>query len=217
MNDDVPSAVQALRAEYRRSTLDESCVVKDPLEQFSLWFKEALRSDLPEANAVILSTATLDGSPSGRAVLLKDVSKRGFLFFTNYASRKGQDLAANPRAALTFLWSELERQVRVEGRVERCPAEESDRYFHQRPVGSQVAAAISPQSDVVPSREWLELRVQEMVTTLGDRPVPRPPHWGGYWLAPTRIEFWQGRENRLHDRLQYRLVDRAWLISRLAP
>jgi len=192
-------------------------MAREPHEQFGRWFQDALRSDLPEANAVILSTATLDGIPSARAVLLKDVSRRGFLFFTNYASRKGRELAANPRAALTFLWSELERQVRVEGTVERSSSEESDQYFQARPVGSQIAAAISPQSDVVPSRAWLEQRIAERTAASPDGPIPRPSHWGGYWLVPSRLEFWQGRENRLHDRIEYRLVNGVWQTARLAP
>jgi pyridoxamine 5'-phosphate oxidase len=206
-----------LRRDYVLQGLSESDVDADPFQQFRAWFSDALAAHLIEPNAMILATATKDGRPSARAVLLKGFDERGFVFYTNYESRKGQELAENPWAALVFLWEELERQIRIEGRVERCSAEESDRYFRSRPLGSRLSATLSHQSQVISSREVLEHRLQELITENANGDVPRPSYWGVYRLSPTSIEFWQGRPNRLHDRLRYRVNDGIWLLERLSP
>ncbi len=196
--------------------LNESDVDPNPLKQFEVWYGEALASGVPEADAMTLATATTDGAPDARIVLLKSFDGRGFVFFTNYQSRKAQELAANGRACLLFYWLPLKRQVRIEGTVEKVSAAESDDYFHTRPWGSKLGAWASDQSRVITSRENLEKRFAEFESEFADN-VPRPPHWGGYRLAPTAIEFWQGRDNRLHDRIRYRLQDKSWRIERLAP
>jgi len=199
------------------NTLNESDVDPNPLKQFEVWYGEALASGVPEADAMTLATATTDGAPDARIVLLKSFDGRGFVFFTNYQSRKAQELAANGRACLLFYWLPLKRQVRIEGTVEKVSAAESDDYFHTRPWGSKLGAWASDQSRVITSRENLEKRFAEFESEFADN-VPRPPHWGGYRLAPTAIEFWQGRDNRLHDRIRYRLQqDKSWRIERLAP
>ena len=199
------------------NTLNESDVDPNPLKQFEVWYGEALASGVPEADAMTLATATTDGAPDARIVLLKSFDGRGFVFFTNYQSRKAQELAANGRACLLFYWLPLKRQVRIEGTVEKVSAAESDDYFHTRPWGSKLGAWASDQSRVITSREDLEKRFAEFELEFADN-VPRPPHWGGYRLAPTAIEFWQGRDNRLHDRIRYRLQqDKSWRIERLAP
>ncbi len=185
--------------------------------QFEAWYGDALASGVPEADAMTLATATTDGAPDARIVLLKSFDGRGFVFFTNYQSRKAQELAANGRACLLFYWLPLKRQVRIEGTVEKVSAAESDDYFHTRPWGSKLGAWASDQSRVITSRENLEKRFAEFESEFADN-VPRPPHWGGYRLIPTAIEFWQGRDNRLHDRIRYRLQqDKSWRIERLAP
>jgi len=196
----------------------------DPIGQFERWFKEAVAAALPEPTAMALATATPAGRPSVRMVLLKGVDQRGFVFYTNHESRKGQELAANPLAALTFWWPPpVHRQVRVEGRVERVPLEESEAYFRTRPVGSRLGAWASPQSSVIPGRDVLERRYETLAARYGgdaaDAEVPLPPFWGGYRLTPDVIEFWQGRENRLHDRLRYtrERPTAPWTIERLAP
>jgi pyridoxamine 5'-phosphate oxidase len=208
-----------LRKEYMLRGLSEADLDADPILQFQSWFDDALAAHLLEPNAMALATATPDGRPSARMVLLKGVDARGFVLYSNYESRKGGELAANPWAALVFFWVELERQVRVEGRVERVSGEQSDTYFHSRPRGSQLGAAASHQSQVIPGREPLEVRVRELEAAYpGETPIPRPDFWGGYRVVPEVIEFWQGRPSRLHDRLRYtRQPDDTWHIERLSP
>ena len=210
--------VADLRREYTRAGLHESDLDPDPVEQFRRWFEEALAADLHEPNAVTLATATPDGKPSARTLLLKGFDERGFVFYTNYEGRKGRELEENPRCALLLYWGELERQVRVEGRAERVPAEESDAYFASRPRGSRLGAWASTQSREVGGRGVLEDRLRGLEAEYEGREVPRPPFWGGYRVEPKEFEFWQGRENRLHDRLVYRRAgDGGWRISRLQP
>lgn len=199
--------------------LSEADAHQDPLEQFRRWFQEALDAHLPLPNAMTLATVTAAGAPSARIVLLKGLEDGAFVFFTNYESRKGRELAARADACLVFLWSELERQVRIEGRVERVAAEDSDAYYASRPLGARLSAWASAQSDTVPDRAALENALEAMRAKYGERP-PRPPHWGGYRLVPEVFEFWQGRADRLHDRLLYRRAAGSagrWSIERLAP
>jgi pyridoxamine 5'-phosphate oxidase len=212
--------MQDIVAANKAAELDERTVDANPIRQFQVWFDEAQGYGLPMADAMTLSTATTDGRPSGRLILLKGVDESGFVFYTNYRSRKARELDANPFAAMTFYWEPLERQVRIEGRVTRVSADESGKYFQTRPRESQLGAIASPQSDVIESRAVLERRFQELEEEYRDesRPVARPSHWGGYRLVPDRIEFWKGRPGRLHDRLLYeRQPDGKWVISRLAP
>jgi pyridoxamine 5'-phosphate oxidase len=211
-------SVADLRKDYQLQGLRETDVDVSPFKQFQVWFDQALASQLPEPNAMTVATATQSGKPSARIVLLKGFDERGFVFYTNYQSHKGQELADNPQAALVFWWAELERQVRIEGRVEKVSQQESDEYFHSRPFNSRLGAWASEQSQVIESRAVLEHRAQELKTKYENSDVPRPPHWGGFRVIPTRIEFWQGRSSRLHDRLLYRLLDNgSWLIERLSP
>ncbi len=206
------------RHAYRQAGLFRHDLAADPFEQFRLWFAEAEATEPPEPNAMTLATASRDGRPSARMVLLKGVDERGFVFYTNYESRKGHELAENPWGALTFWWPHMARQVRVEGYVEKVSPAESDAYFRTRPRGSQIGAWASPQSAVLPSRAELETRYREYEARFAGRDVPRPPHWGGYRLVPHTFEFWQGRLNRLHDRFRYRRDESgAWIIERLAP
>lgn len=207
------------RKEYEQDALDESSIDRDPIRQFAAWYDAAVAAGVPEPEAMTLATATPDGRPSARVVLLRGFDHRGFCFFTNYASRKGRELEANPHAAVTFHWAVLERQVRIEGRVERTTAAESDEYFRSRPSTSRIGAWSSPQSEVIPDRETLEAGFTRFRSEHPDDDgIPRPAHWGGYRLVPDRIEFWQGRPSRLHDRLCFRRDARgSWILERLAP
>lgn len=209
--------VADLRREYGRAGLDIDSLDADPVAQFCTWLAEAVDARIHEPNAMTLATADADGMPSARTVLLKGVDGGGFTFFTNYDSRKARELDANPHAALVFLWHALERQVTVAGSVARVPDEESDAYFHSRPLGSQLGAWASRQSNVIPDRAVLERARADAEAMVVDGTIPRPDFWGGYRLTPHRIELWQGRPNRLHDRVQYRHVDGAWVQERLSP
>jgi pyridoxamine 5'-phosphate oxidase len=211
------SAIADLRKDYRQAQLLESEVNPDPIQQFQAWFEQAVQADLLEPNAMTLATITSEGKPTARIVLLKDVNEHGFTFFTNYQSHKGQELAHFPWAALVFLWAELERQVRIEGYVEKVSAAESDGYFNTRPWSSRLGAWASEQSQVIGDRQVLEDHLKQLEQEYAGKEVPRPPHWGGFRLHPTLIEFWQGRPSRLHDRLCYRRVDGQWLLERLSP
>lgn len=204
-------------ARLNRTDLEEANAPDDPLALFERWFDEAREADLVDATAMTLATADAEGRPSARIVLLKGYGADGFRFYTNYESRKGRELEANPFAALAFWWDRLERQVRVRGPVQRLPAAVSDDYFETRPRGSQIGAHASPQSRTIEGRARLEDAVAELSERFGDGPVPRPAHWGGYAVVPEEVEFWQGRENRLHDRLRYTRADAGWRRERLAP
>ncbi len=206
-----------LRREYTRSGLDEAGMQPDPMVQFEAWFENVVDAGLHEPNAMILATASDDGRPSARTVLLKGYDGRGFVFYTNYEGRKARDLEANPACALLFYWGELERQVRVEGRASRLPSGESDAYFASRPRGSRLGAWASEQSRPVRDRSVLEERIKALEAEYQDREIPRPPFWGGYRVEPETIEFWQGRENRLHDRIAYRREEGVWRLERLQP
>ncbi len=208
-----------LRREYETQGLRRADLHHDPIEQFGTWFSTALNSDLPDANAISLATATPDGKPSTRVVLLKGFDQGGFVFFTNYESDKGRELEANPQAAFVIYWVQLERQVRVTGRVEKTSRAESQAYFHDRPRGSQLGAWVSHQSEVIDARRILDARLAEMTERFaGQEEIELPPHWGGYRIVPATIEFWQGRANRLHDRFRYtRQRDDTWTLERLAP
>jgi pyridoxamine 5'-phosphate oxidase len=204
-----------LRKDYTRDGLASGD--PNPFRQFELWFEQALAAQLLEPNAMTLATVTAEGKPDARIVLLKGFDDRGFVFYTNFRSHKGQQLAANPHAALVFLWGDLERQVRIVGSVEKATNEEADNYFYSRPLGSRLGAWASTQSEVVPSREHLLERMTEFEAQYQDREIPRPEHWGGFRVIPTEFEFWQGRPSRLHDRLRYRLQNGEWGVDRLAP
>ena len=209
-------SIADLRRDYSQATLSEHEVDSDPIIQFGHWFQETLSAELPEPNAMSLATVGSNGRPSLRIVLLKDFDARGFTWYTNYQSRKGRELAANPRASLVFHWIDLEREVRIDGRVEKVTAAESDEYFASRPLGSRHAAIASPQSETVASRDVLEARFAAAAADHGETPA-RPAHWGGYRVLPSQVEFWQGRPSRLHDRLLYTRTGDRWTLSRLAP
>jgi len=214
---DQTTSIADLRKSYERAELNEEASSAAPGQQFSKWLEEAIAAQLPEPNAMTLATSTSSGKPSARIVLLKECDNHGFVFFTNYDSRKGRDLAQNSEAALLFFWAELERQIRIEGRIEKVSVQESEDYFVTRPLGSRLGAIASPQSEVLASRDVLQARFDEAAHRYGDQPQ-RPPHWGGYRLIPQAMEFWQGRPSRLHDRLRYRPDDKGnWTIERLAP
>lgn len=209
--------IQNLRQEYRAAELAEGDIDKSPFNQFGSWFKDALDAQLYEPNFMTLATADLSGKPSARILLLKGFDENGFVFYTNYESKKGKELLENPQAAMVFFWPELERQVRIEGTITRVAEEVSTAYFHSRPQGSQIGATASPQSTVIPNRELLEHRVAALQQEYKEKEIPRPEHWGGYLLKPAHIEFWQGRPSRLHDRITYTLEGDLWAINRLAP
>ncbi|MEZ4918816.1 MAG: pyridoxamine 5'-phosphate oxidase [Saprospiraceae bacterium] len=210
--------LKALRRSYTKESLSKEDVASSPLVQFKTWFDEAVNSEVLEPNAMTLATADAEGRPSARTVLLKELDASGFVFFTNYESKKGKDMAANPAVSLLFTWLELERQIRIDGRVERITAEESRTYFQSRPKSSQMGAWASPQSRVIQSRHELEHQLENLAIKYAEEEVlPLPAFWGGYRVIPHTIEFWQGRESRLHDRIQYRLTETGWQIDRLAP
>ena len=209
-------SIAYIRKDYKQSSLFENDISPNPIVQFTSWWNEAIESDIDEVNALTLATANAQGKPSARIVLLKGYDENGFVFFTNYESHKGKELAANPYAAMVLFWKELERQIRIEGFVEKISAGESDEYFYSRPAGSRIGAWASPQSTVINDRNILEENVKNCSQNFGEN-IPRPVHWGGYRVVPLLIEFWQGRSNRLHDRIQYRKENNNWIIERLAP
>jgi pyridoxamine 5'-phosphate oxidase len=212
------NAIANIRKEYKLQTLAEKDVLKDPFAQFDKWWQEAIHSNLEEVNAMTLATASADGMPDARIVLLKGIDEKGFVFFTNYDSAKGQQILQNPRASLVFFWAALERQVRISGLVSLTSSTVSDKYFDSRPEGSRIGAWASPQSQVIESREWLEEKEKRLKEESLEHPKHRPPYWGGYLVKPTRMEFWQGRPSRLHDRILYTLQGNGhWKIERLAP
>ena len=210
--------LQNLRREYSLAQLSENTVNVNPVKQFDTWFNEAVEAKLHEPNAMTLSTATRDGVPSARIVLLKGYDNYGFVFYTNYLSRKGKEITKNPVGALTFFWGELERQVRIEGTIEKLSKEQSDKYFQSRPKKSQLGALVSPQSQEIEGRELLESKMSELELQYADKEIPKPSYWGGYILKPRLVEFWQGQRSRLHDRIVYKKIDnQTWKKVRLAP
>jgi pyridoxamine 5'-phosphate oxidase len=212
------NTIADIRKDYKQHSLAEADVQQNPFDQFAAWWDAAIHAAIDEVNAMTLATASPDGMPAARIVLLKGFDKKGFVFFTNYESFKGQQLAENPRACLVFFWKELERQVRITGLVEKTSPQESDDYFNSRPENSRIGAWSSPQSRVIEGREVLEKNEKDFAKQFGAKPLTRPPYWGGYRVKPASFEFWQGRPSRLHDRIQYSLEDNGnWIIERLAP
>jgi pyridoxamine 5'-phosphate oxidase len=212
------NSIAHIRKIYQLASLSEDEVDENPLKQFEIWWLQAIESKIDEPNAMTLATSTLTGKPSARTVLLKGINEKGFLFFTNYSSRKGKEIEENPSVSLLFFWKELERQVRIEGKVQKISEVESDVYFHQRPVESRIGAWCSPQSQVIEGRKILEQNIEKYNSLFGDQNIPRPDFWGGYIVIPERMEFWQGRPGRLHDRLVYTSDEtNLWKIQRLAP
>lgn len=210
--------IENLRRDYRAATLLEADVNPNPIKQFDKWFNDAINAKLYEPNAMTLATATSDGRPSARIVLLKGFSDDGFKFYTNYLSRKGKEMTKNPLASLIFYWPDMERQIRIEGTIEKLSKDYSTNYFHSRPKGSQIGAVVSPQSQEINGREELEMKWQQLEAEYENKEVPKPAHWGGYIVKPRTIEFWQGRSSRLHDRIVFKKADQqAWKIVRLAP
>ncbi|MBS1628126.1 MAG: pyridoxamine 5'-phosphate oxidase [Bacteroidetes bacterium] len=212
----MPSSIADIRTDYKLQTLNEADIATNPFQQFTKWWNQAIDSKVLEVNAFTLATISKTGKPSARIVLLKGYDENGFVFFTNYNSRKSQELIENPYAAMVFFWNELERQVRIEGLVEKISHQESEEYFHSRPIGSQIGAWASPQSTVIPNREILEQNEIQYKNQFGEN-IPKPPHWGGFIVKPILFEFWQGRSSRLHDRIQYTPQHNNWKIERLAP
>ena len=206
-----------MRQEYMSGNLNEELMPQDPMQMFKMWFSEAIETGLTEPNAMTVATASLDGKTSARVVLLKEVNNMGFVFFTNYLSRKGREITVNPEVALVFDWHDMERQVRVEGRAEKLPVEDSDAYFNSRPEDAKIGAWASPQSKIVKNRDELEKLEDEIMEQFEDMEVHRPSHWGGYLIRPSVIEFWQGRPNRMHDRIVYYNTEEGWSMHRLAP
>jgi pyridoxamine 5'-phosphate oxidase len=207
-----------IRKDYKQKSLLEKDIEKSPLQQFEKWWNDAMHADIDEANAMTLATASVTGLPAARIVLLKAFDERGFVFFTNYESFKGMQLAENPRACLVFFWKELERQIRITGLVEKTTITENDEYYNSRPAASRIGAWASPQSQVIKSREWLEENEKKYTVEFTASAIQRPVYWGGYRVKPITVEFWQGRPGRLHDRIQYTLQDTGdWMIERLAP
>jgi pyridoxamine 5'-phosphate oxidase len=214
----ITTDLASIRKDYRLQTLHEKDVHADPIKQFEIWWRQATESSIDEANAMTLATSTSTGKPSARIVLLKGIDEDGFVFFSNYNSRKGKQINDNPFVSLVFFWKELERQVRIEGEIKKISGRESDEYFSSRPLESRIGAWISPQSEVIESREVLEQNVADYTSRFESQNIPRPPNWGGYIVTPNLIEFWQGRPGRLHDRLQYTINEKNfWKIERLAP
>jgi pyridoxamine 5'-phosphate oxidase len=209
--------ISQIRREYNLQSLNEADVRTNPIEQFSVWMDDAVKANCTEPTAMVLATSTFEGKPSARVLLLKDFNESGFVFFTNYESKKSKQILQNPYGAMVFYWSELERQVRIEGSIKKVSEKKSDEYFNTRPEKSKIGAWASPQSQVIASRKYLESLKSDFQEEFAGKTILRPPNWGGYILYPTLIEFWQGRPNRLHDRIQYSLQNSEWIIERLAP